>query len=105
MQIRLNQIKLKAVCTFAVNGCVQQKKLLCNCCKIRDWYMLLDSVKIKSIHQSGSRINFTTVAKQLFLLNAANVYSDSFCTHTVHRETREGGGEEREHLRPGKRLR
>jgi len=35
-----------------VTGCVQQEKLLCNCCKIResDWCMLLDSVKIKSIH-------------------------------------------------------
>jgi len=42
----------------ATNGCVQQEKLLCNCCKIResDWCMLLDSVKIKSIHQLGSRI-------------------------------------------------
>jgi len=40
------------------NGCVQQEKLLCNCCKIResDWCILLDSAKIKSIHQSGSRI-------------------------------------------------
>jgi len=32
--------------------------------------MLLDPVKIKSIHQSDSRI-LPTVAKQLFLLNAA----------------------------------
>jgi len=40
------------------NGCVQQEKLFCNCCNIResDWCMLLDPVKIKSIHQSGSRI-------------------------------------------------
>jgi len=37
------------------NGCVQQGEL-CNCCKIResDWCMLLDLIKIKSIHQSGS---------------------------------------------------
>jgi len=36
------------------NGYVQQKKLLCNCCKIResDWYMLLILAESKSIHQS-----------------------------------------------------
>jgi len=34
------------------------EKATCNCCKINesDWCMLLDPVKIKSIHQSGSRI-------------------------------------------------
>jgi len=41
-----------------VNGCVQQKKLLCNCCKIRepDWCMLLILTESRSIHQSDSRI-------------------------------------------------
>jgi len=44
--------------TSETNGCVQQEKLLCNCCKIResDWCILLDPAKIKSIHQLGSRI-------------------------------------------------
>jgi len=34
------------------------EKAALHCCKIResDWCMLLDSVEIKSIHQSGSRI-------------------------------------------------
>jgi len=38
-------------------GCVQ-KKLFCNCCKIRDpdWCMLLILTESKSIHQSDSRI-------------------------------------------------
>jgi len=55
-----------------LNGCVQQDNLLCNCCKIResDWCILLDSAKIKSIPIRLT--NFTTIVKQLFLLNAAN---------------------------------
>jgi len=37
-------------------GCVQQKKLLCNYCKIResDWCMLLDPVKIKAFSAERS---------------------------------------------------
>lgn len=37
-----------------MDGYVQQRKLLCNCCKFRQphRYVLLDSTKIKSIRQS-----------------------------------------------------
>jgi len=44
------------VALLGLIGCVQQKCWICNC-KIResDWCMLLDSAKLKSIHQSDSR--------------------------------------------------
>jgi len=58
-EIRNAQLQFYNITRFPrVIGCVQQKKLLCNCCKIRelDWCMLLLLTESKSIHQSGSRI-------------------------------------------------